>query len=383
MLRFLTRVLQCVTGTGLTQTLKEISMNFPNFQKSSVWRAGVMLAVIFIAAAAAIADEHARSVFVVTSTNNPSGNAVVVFRLDAGTALLTLADTLSTGGKGGAGTNAGVLQFRDEFGAVANFGSNSVTQLVRYNDFIGIGKTINLANGCVQPDSVALNKEHLFVVGSNCAESHVWPAGQLDGTVVSLTDPSAAQIAVGKSWAAVTLTSGSVVQLPLLEDGGALAGTKFTITLPSNANNTPLGEGFWGNILGFTPAHSPDSFAIVNDNRQVFPIVGPTPPYPTNAPCWVAKGPGSVWYTGNSPGQAISIFFSDGQGGVFYKSVPLPGSPTDISVSRDRKWLAVIYTTGGEAYVAVFSIDHHGDLAPVATSSSIGVPAFNGVAFSE
>jgi hypothetical protein len=383
MLRRLTGVLQCVAGAGLTQTPKEIEMNFPGFRKSDVWRAGLMLAAIFIVGTAAMADEHGRSVFVLTSTNNPSGNAVVVFKLDAGTSSLTLADTLSTGGKGGAGTNAGVLQFKDELGAVANFGSNSVTQLVRYDDFIGIGKTINLANGCVQPDSVALNKEHLYVVGSKCAESHAWPTGQVDGRVVNLTDPTAAQIAVGRSWAAVTLTSGSVLQLPLTEDEGALAGTNFVITLPNNANKTPLGEGFWGNILGVTPAHSPDSFAIVNENRQIFPIVGPTPPYPTNAPCWVAKGPGSIWYTGNSPGDAVSIFFSDGEGGVFYKSIALPGSPTDLTVSRDRKWLAVIYTTGGEAYVAVFSIDRHGDLTPVATSSSIGVAAFDGVAFSE
>ena len=64
-----------------------------------------------------------------------------------------------------------------------------------------------------------------------------------------------------------------------------------------------------------------------------------------------------MWYTGNSPGMAISIFFSDGQGGVFYKSVPLPGGPTDITVSPDGKWLAVIYSASGEAYVAVYSID--------------------------
>jgi len=48
--------------------------------------------------------------------------------------------------------------------------------------------------------------------------------------------------------------------------------------------------------MGFTPARSPQSFAIVNKSRDVFPITGPTPPYPTNAPCWVAKGPGNLVY---------------------------------------------------------------------------------------
>ena len=45
---------------------------------------------------------------------------------------------------------------------------------------------------------------------------------------------------------------------------------------------------------------------------------------------------------------------------MFFKSIPLPGSPSDITVSRDRKWLAVIYTAGGEGYVAVFAIDAYG-----------------------
>lgn len=68
---------------------------------------------------------------------------------------------------------------------------------------------------------------------------------------------------------------------------------------------------------------------------------------------------------------------------MFFKSVPLPGSPADLTVSRGGKWFAVIYTAGNDAHVAVFSIDSYGDLPKVATSSAIGAAAFNGVAFSE
>jgi hypothetical protein len=353
--------------------------------KINLYRAGGMLAVIFFATALAVAGEEARSVFVLTSTNNASGNVVVVFKLNsAGTPSLSMVDMLPTGGNGGAGGNAGILQFKDELGAVANYGSNNVTQLVRYEDFIAVGPKIKLSHGCVNPDSVALTREHLFVVGTNCAESHAWPEGNVQGGVVALSDTSAGQIVAGKSWAAVTLKSGSVLQLPLTPFG-ALSGASATVTLPAMANNTPLGEAFWGDILGFTPAHSPDSFAIVNKNRKVFPITGPTPPFPSNAPCWVAKGPGSAWYTGNSPGMAISIFFSDGQGGMFYKSIPLPGVPTDITVSADSKWLAVIYTgaADSEGHIAVFSIDAYGDLTLVAMSNAIAVGGFNGVAFSQ
>jgi hypothetical protein len=343
--------------------------------------AGILATTLL--AAAAVAGEPGRDVLILTSTNAPGANEVVVFSLDpVGTPSLSLVDMLPTQGKGGAGGNAGILQFKDDLGAVANYGSNSVSQIERHHNLIRIGGTIALAPKCKQPDSVALRLDHLFVVGANCAESHAWPSGNLDGKVVALTDISAAQIAVGEDWAAVTMTSGSLLQLPLKSDG-ALNGSSVSVTLPSTADNTPLGAAFWDNVLGFTPAHSPDSFAIVNKSRDAFPITGPTPSYPTNAPCWVAKGPGNVWYTANSPGEAISIFLTDGQGGVFYKSTPLPGSPTDITVSPDQNWLAVIYSAGGSAYVAVFAIDAYGDLTPVATSSPIGVAGFSGVAISE
>jgi hypothetical protein len=357
-------------------------MSFRNISKFRVRQAAGALAATMLAATAAVAGESERAVFVLTSTNDPSGNQVVVFKLaTSGSPSLSLTDMLQTNGRGGASGNAGIVQIRDDLGAVANYGSNSVSRIVRREDFIRIGGTVSLAPNCVKPDSVALTSEHLFVVGANCAESHAWPSGGLEGTV-ALTDVSAAQIAVGKNWAAVTMTSGSLLQLPLKPDG-ALSGSSTAVALPSTANNTPLGAAFWDDVLGFTPAHSPDSFAIVNKNRNVFPITGPTPPFPSNAPCWVAKGPGNVWYTANSPGHAISIFLSDGQGGVFYKSLPLPGAPTDITVSADKKWLAVIYSAGGSAYVAAYGVDAYGDLTPEATASPVGVAGFSGVAISE
>jgi hypothetical protein len=357
-------------------------MSSRKLSKSPVGQVAGILAAALFTAAVAVADEPERAVFVLTSTNNPSANQVVVFKLDtAGPPSLSLVNMLPTHGKGGAGGNAGILQFKRDLGAVGNYGSNSVSRLVRRDDSISIEGSIGLAPNCVKPDSVALTTEHLFVVGANCAESHEWPSGSVEGTV-ALADPSAAQIAVGKDWAAVTMTSGSLLQLPLKGDG-SLSGSSAAVTLPSTADNTPLGAAFWDDVLGFTPAHSPDSFAIVNKSRDVFPITGPTPPYPTNAPCWVAKGPGNIWYTANSPGHAISIFLTDAQGGVFYKSTPLPGAPTDITVSPDKKRLAVIYSAGGSAYVAVYGIDAYGDLTPAATSSPIGAAGFSGVAISE
>jgi hypothetical protein len=329
------------------------------------------------------AGERERSTLILTSTNDATANSVLVFKLEPGASpSLSLLSSVPTGGQGGASGNAGIVQFQGDAGAVANFGSNTVTRLAREGDYIGAAGSIKLASGCIKPDSVALSAEHLFVVGATCAETHAWPAGHLDGPVVAMTSPSSAQIAVGKNWAAVTQTAGSVLQLPLRADG-ALNGTATPLSLPGTANNTPLGEAFWGDVLGFTPAHSPDSFAVATEAGVVSPVTGPTPSYPTNAPCWLAKGPGNLWYAGNSPGHAISIFFSDSQGGAFYKSVSLPGVATDITVSPDKKWLAVIYSANGEAFVAVYSIDRYGDLTFAASSPSMGVTGFSGVAISQ
>jgi hypothetical protein len=358
-------------------------MQLRNLTRSTIGRASVAATTSLLLASLAVAAEPARGVLVLTSSNASSNNQVLVFQLETrAAAALSLVQTLPTGGKGGASGNAGILQMRDDLGAVANYGSNDVAELAREGDYITVRGRIRLAPGCLKPDSVALTRDQLFVVGANCLESHAWPWGAQDGSVVHLTDASAAQVAVGRTWGAVTFTSGSVAQVGLT-GLGALSGSVAPVALPSDANNTPLGAAFWGDILGFNPAHSPDSLAIVNAQRNVYPIAGPTPSYPTNAPCWIAKGPGNVWYTGNSPGQAISIFFSDGKGGVFYKSVPLAGAPTDITVSKDHKWLAVIYSANGNGYVAAFAIDKYGDLTPAATSSPIGVAAFNGVAISE
>src|ERR1700678_1259767 len=100
--------------------------------------ASSVMAVTLFTSAAAVADEHDRGVLVLTSTNGSSTNSVDVFRLDTtSTPSLSLQATLPTGGVGGApaGGNAGMLKFKDDVGAVANFGSNTVSRLERNGDY--------------------------------------------------------------------------------------------------------------------------------------------------------------------------------------------------------------------------------------------------------
>src|SRR6185437_15123687 len=248
-----------------------ITMTLRNLTRSMAGRAGAAVAASLLAASLAAAAEPDRGILVLTSTNDPSTNQVLVYQLETGAApALSLVQTLPTGGRGGAGGNAGILQMKNDFGAVANYGSGSVSELARDGDFIHIRGQIKLASGCLKPDSVALTRDQLFIAGANCVESHSWPSGALDGAVVHLSDGSAAQVAVGKTWGAVTFTSGAVEQVSLTR-WGALSGSVASVALPSDAHDTPLGAAFWRDTLGFTPAHSPDSFALVDTQRNVHP----------------------------------------------------------------------------------------------------------------
>src|SRR5580704_8593876 len=120
----------------------------PNVPQSRLRKSAAGLLVgILLATTVAVAGEPERAVFVLTSTNNPAGNAVVVFHLEDGeTSTLSYTDSLPTGGNGGASGNAGILRFGRDEGAVANFGSNSVTAFTRDEDRFRIGHTIKLAS---------------------------------------------------------------------------------------------------------------------------------------------------------------------------------------------------------------------------------------------
>ena len=114
-------------------------MVFDTPGNSSPWRSSIIAAVLAVAGLASAASQE-RSTLVLTSTNDPAHNAVVAFKLNThGTPSLTATQSVPTGAKGGASGNAGILQFQGNLGAVANFGSNSVTQLWRRGDFIGCG----------------------------------------------------------------------------------------------------------------------------------------------------------------------------------------------------------------------------------------------------
>src|ERR1700733_10101090 len=82
---------------------QEITMNRISLTKLRLWRAAFFSAALVLFISIFVEGQHVRHPLVVKSTNNASGNAVVVFKLNTqGTPSLELTQTLPTGGNGGA-----------------------------------------------------------------------------------------------------------------------------------------------------------------------------------------------------------------------------------------------------------------------------------------
>jgi hypothetical protein len=116
--------------------------------KTKLGRASGALVILLMGSIVAV-GQPGRDTLALTSTNG-SPNQVLVFKLNTASApSLTLVNTIPTGGNGGAaaGGSAGALQFSGPFGAVANFGSNDVSQLARFGDSIAVTGTVKLSSG--------------------------------------------------------------------------------------------------------------------------------------------------------------------------------------------------------------------------------------------
>src|SRR5689334_21547242 len=107
-------------------------------------RAALRLGFLLTTGALAVGFSQGRDVLILTSTNAQTNN-LVVFRLNTGAPSLSMVSLTPTGGAGGAGGNAGAIQFLGNSGAVVNYGSNTVSELVRNGDSIRIARTVNLA----------------------------------------------------------------------------------------------------------------------------------------------------------------------------------------------------------------------------------------------
>ena len=320
----------------------------------------------FITAAAVAAHEPSR--LVVTSSNNPLGNQLLVY--DAAGALV---QTAATSGLGGVSGNAGGIAASEQLVAVVNFRSQSVSVF----DITRTGMQLrDVLPTLSRPVSVAFGKDHLYVLGTAFVESHRIAGQQVDASVdgsaaLRLGDGSAAQVGVVADRLLIT-EKNNVVETVALR-GGAISGPTEEVPLPAGSE-TPLGLATRGANGYVTIAHS-DAVALVK-NGATLALTGSGAQH---APCW-ATLVGQFLFTSNTPSRSISRFVVTGSQLVLDAEVvaTTAGGPTDIA-SAGR--IIAVLDGSAQAHLTQFSVDKDGNLQPLASSTLSG--GANGVAIIE
>jgi len=325
------------------------------------------VAAAMLVATAGLAAAAPRT-FVVTSSNNPAGNQLLVYDT-AG----NLIQTAPTGGLGGVAGNAGGIAATRDSIAVVNFQSESVSIFDVTDDGVQFRETIAALSS---PVSVAFGKDHLYVLGTTSVESH-----RLVGRDVASTpdgseslvvgDGSAAQVGVLANALLITEKS-NVVETVALR-GGAVGGPADAVEIPAGSD-TPLGLATRGANGYVTIAHS-DEVGLVK-NGQLVALTGSGTQH---APCWLALV-GAYLYSSNSPSHSISRYVVSGVSVTLDEAVVAStgGAPTDIASSG--RTVAVI-DGGAQTHLTQFDVDDAGDLHQRAVS--LIVNGANGVAVIE
>ena len=336
-------------------------------------------AITHSATAAASQDGH--PTLAVTMTNDPAGNRINVY--DASS--LTLLQTLSTNGMGGASGNAqGVRQYAGTLVAVVNYGSNSVSIFKRDGDRLRLDRVVTTTSA---PVSVDFGSGHMYVAGATTVDSFV-----LHGNSVESRDGSAnlrvaeggppptgstAQVgAVDVDTLLVTLktdpTPGTVDVVALYQ--GMITGTPPTAVSAPNNTLTPFRFAVYPDgTAAITLAHS-NNDGLFRDGAFVSTIASGQ-----NAPCWMTRFD-KYLFTANTASHTISRLIGTGTN-IFVDnpvaaSIPTGGAPTDLDAAGNA--LAVIDHGGAVSHISVFDLNEFGELSGVRTAT-VG-PSANGVA---
>jgi hypothetical protein len=312
---------------------------------------------------------------VVTSTNQ-AANALLVY--DRAGSLL---QTLPTSGAGGVGGNAGGVTAHDGMVAAVNFGSRSVSLFARKRGRLELSQVLSTASS---PVSVALDEEHVYVLGTTTVESYRRHGQGADARADGLTalvrsDGSAAQVGVLEGELLITEKSG-IVETVRLDRGGAVAGPASAVAIAPEDSNTPLGLVTNGRSGYVTLAHSDEIGLIRDDTLRAIVATGsgfPTGPG-QQAPCWIARS-GSFLFTANSPSHSITRLVATPLTLAIDELVAAKttGTPTDIATQG--RLLAVLEGNGnGISHVTQFAIGADGSLTQ--TISTEIAAAANGLA---
>lgn len=305
---------------------------------------------------------------VVTSTNSPVGNQLLVYNSSG-----TLTQTANTNGLGGVSGNAGGIAATRDSIAVVNFQSQSVSIFDLTTSAVQFRQAVSTLS---RPVSVAFGKDHLYVLGTTSIESHAIAAGDVDpapdgSASLVIGDGSAAQVGVLAEQLLITEKANTVEVVAL--HGGAVSGAPTSVEIPAGSD-TPLGLVTRGANGYVTIAHS-DEVGLVKNGS----LVALTGSGTQHAPCWLTLV-GAYLYSSNSPSHSISRYVVTGSEVLLDAPVvaTTTGAPTDIASSGH---LVAVLDGGIATHLTQFDVDDAGNLQ--LRAQSVVNKGANGVAVIE
>jgi len=324
-------------------------------------------------------------------TNQPNGNAVMVFHRDAGGAL-TSKGTFATGGNGtGAGVdplqsqNPLVLGYYGTLLFAVNAGSNSITSFKISGDALTPVGTV--PSGGTMPVSIATHGNLVYVLNAGgvpnisgfTLDTQTGQLTPLAGSTQALPGgtlaaPAEVAFVPGEDKLLVTEKGTSKIDTFMLDGSGvAKAGMAFASTKP-----TPFGFAFAPHhvaivsdaVKGKPLAAALSSYKIRPDRDPL--VISAAVPDKQTAACWVAvTQDGAYAYTVNTGSNSISSYtVSVGGQLTLLNSMAAGGNvPVDTALSRESKFLYV--RNGGDGSVEGFAVNPDGSLTTVAIGGGL------------
>ena len=360
---------------------------------------GMAFGLIATAGIAPVAHAQMEGGAVFTQTNDPAGNAIVVFkRAEDGT--LKQKGMVPTGGKGaggGLGNQGGVILSPDHHRLFAvNAGSNDISAFLITPR--GLRLTDRVASGGDHPVSLTMYGNLLYVVNAGGVNNitgfrvggwgtlHALP---LSSRPLSADSTGAAQISFNQTGDLLLVTekaTNTISTYTVDEDGL----TQGPIVNPSQGM-TPFGFGFGKRGLvivseaagGASNASSVSSYGIRPDGS--LEVVSSAVATGQTAACWIAvTGNGRFAYATNTGSSTITGYrvHTDGTlsllgtDGVVATS-PAGSTSIDMAMSRNSRYLYELRRSRGE--ISAYRIEDDGSLTRVGTIA--GLPnSVNGLA---
>jgi len=342
-------------------------------------------ALLIAGSLAKVHADDSQKTLLVTMTNDPASNGIIVF--DAATHARL--QTVSTNGKGGVGGNGrGVNQYNGRLFAAVNNGSGTVALFTRAGDRLVFEQLVSTTS---PPVSIDFASGHMYVAGASSVDSfviHGNHVGALDGTTGLVLSgggipPNGSTAQVGAADTRTLLVTlktdpvpGTVDVIPL--NRGAISGAATAVSAPSGTL-TPFGFSVYpdGTAL-ITLAHSGHdglfrngSFAgIVNSGGQA-------------GNCWTTRI-GKYVLIVNTGSKTVSRAVSTGSN-IFIDNpvaanITTGGAPTDIDAANG--YMAVIDHSGGSgatSHLTVFTYNAFAELSASGSPVDLGVPNPNGM----